>query len=283
MATSQNGWPVLSGYGDKKLVKIPYITGKVLGGDVAWVLQDFVSWFHVNIEPLDKGVDDDWGFAPRPIAGTSVISNHASGTAIDLNAVRHPMFRDTMNDATENKIRLRLKRYKGAIRWGGDYRTGRIDQMHFEVNVTQAKLKRIVDELKTGKVPPTITPTAPKPTVPRKGWPYEQMKIKTSHTAESDKAWRKVHASVGYRDESVTTNMQRWLRDRKDKNGNRYYSGIIEADHGKTPVFGPMLVKALQLFLKERKFYDGLIDGKRQSMTVQGEFKYLNFQAQYND
>lgn len=162
MATSQNGWPVLSGYSDPKLTRTPYITGKVREGDVQWILNDFVSWFHANVEALDTGIADDWGFAPRPIAGSSVISNHASGTAIDLNAVRYPMFRDNMDAAKEAKIRARLRRYSGAIRWGGDYRTGRIDQMHFEINVSPAKLKGIVAELKGGNVKPAGT-VKPKP------------------------------------------------------------------------------------------------------------------------
>lgn len=164
MATSQNGWPVLSGYSDPKLTRTPFITGKVLAGDVEWILNDFVEWFHENVEALDKGIADDWGFAPRPIAGTNVISNHASGTAIDLNAVRYPMFRDNMDAAKESKIRARLRRYSGAIRWGGDYRTGRIDQMHFEINVGPATLRGIVAGLKGGNVKPagTIKPK-PKP------------------------------------------------------------------------------------------------------------------------
>lgn len=162
MATSQNGWPVLSGYSDPKLTRSPFITGKVLAGDVEWILNDFGSWFNANIEPLDVGVADDWGFAPRNIEGSSVISNHASGTAWDWNAVRHPQFRDTMDAAKEAKIRARLRRYSGAIRWGGDYRTGRIDQMHFEINVSPARLKSIVAGLKGDTVKPVAT-VKPKP------------------------------------------------------------------------------------------------------------------------
>lgn len=142
MATSQNGWPVLSGYGDPKLTKIDHITGQVRKGAVATVLGYVVDWFDREIEDVDAG-QDDWGFAPRNISGTSTVSNHASGTAVDLNAVKHPQFRDTFSAAKKAKIRafLRGDVLRGVVRWGGDYRAGRLDQMHFEINASVAAVE----------------------------------------------------------------------------------------------------------------------------------------------
>jgi len=118
-------------------------------------------------------------------------------------------------------------------------------------------------------------PSKPKPdTKPKpskgKGWPAEPLPITSKHTAESDKAWRELMAAVGYKDSNLTTNIERWLKDLG------YYKGIIEKDHGKAPVFGRMLVEALQRFLASKNLYKRAIDGNRQGHTVQAEIKYLN-------
>lgn len=137
MARSQNGWTVLSGYSDDRLVSIPKIVGKVRGEPVSIIFTDLVETFDQTVEDVDLG-SDDWGFAPRPIRGGTTPSNHASGTAIDLNAQRHPLgARGTFASAQVAAIRRMLDRYttadgKRVVRWGGDY-TGRADEMHFEI------------------------------------------------------------------------------------------------------------------------------------------------------
>lgn len=148
MATSQNGWTVITSGSSEKLTSIPKIIGRVKKGDVATVFTDLVEFFDKNIEDVDKG-KDEWGYAFRSIRGqSSGYSNHASGTAIDLNATQHPMgARGTFSDAQEKKIRAMLKeRYLGKIRWGGDYQN-RADEMHFEVNCNAADLKKVVAHL----------------------------------------------------------------------------------------------------------------------------------------
>lgn len=137
MARSQNGWTVLDGYGDARLVNIPKIIGKVRGEPVSTIFADLVEVFDQTVEDVELG-RDDWGFAPRPIRGGTTPSNHASGTAIDLNAQRHGLgLRGTFSAAQVSAIRRLLDRYRTAagkpvVRWGGDY-TGRADEMHFEI------------------------------------------------------------------------------------------------------------------------------------------------------
>src|SRR5690606_27057234 len=81
-----------------------------------------------------RGALDDWGYAERPIRGSSVISNHASGTAIDLNATKHPLGASgTFTSTQVTRIREILAVTRNHVRWGGDY-TGRKDEMHFEIN-----------------------------------------------------------------------------------------------------------------------------------------------------
>ena len=75
---------------------------------------------------------DDWGYAYRPIRGQSTgWSNHASGTAEDLNSTKHPLGKvGTFVQAA--LIRLLLRRFRGLLDWGGDWHN-RKDEMHFEL------------------------------------------------------------------------------------------------------------------------------------------------------
>lgn len=139
---SQNGWPVLPTSrttGDLPRLRKWIVpgTGRHLyarDGSAGFLLAFLALWFHERIERLDGGVWDDWGWAVRPIRASSTPSNHGSGTAIDLNATRHPLgARGTFRRARDYvRIRARLARMGGVIRWGADY-AGRPDEMHFEL------------------------------------------------------------------------------------------------------------------------------------------------------
>ncbi|MHC6176254.1 peptidoglycan recognition protein family protein [Glutamicibacter sp. X7] len=128
-----------------------------------------------------------------------------------------------------------------------------------------------------GDAKPTGKPDKAKPKPAVKLWPEVALPVKGKHTTASHKAWVKLLADVGYKDKSLTTAIQRWLKDLG------YYKGIIEEDHGKRPVFGPMLTLALQKFLRAKGNYSKayLLDGKRQSATIKGEIKYLNSQMAF--
>lgn len=170
-ATSQNGYPA----NDESLIQTFTIPGsgrkiRLRRGAAGALLVHFASWFHANIEPLDTGQLDDWGYAERPIRGQGVqydadgnainLSNHASGTAEDLNATRHPLGkRRTFSAADAAKIRAELKNYDGCIRWGGDY-VKRADEMHYEIVRSESACRAVLDKL-TGSphIPPPPTPT----------------------------------------------------------------------------------------------------------------------------
>ena len=147
-ATSQNGWTVIPSGTDERLVRIPRILGRVRKGDVAVIFTDLVTYFDENIEDVDQG-EDDWGYAFRSIRGASTVySNHASATAVDINATRHPLGASgTFSRKQTEKIRAMLRdRYLNKVRWGGDYR-GRKDEMHFEINGSAADLRKVVAHL----------------------------------------------------------------------------------------------------------------------------------------
>jgi hypothetical protein len=132
---SQNGWTA----NDRSLIRsylIPGTTQKlaVRAGPVATVLLYVAAQFHRRVERIHVGWC--WGYAERKICGGTELSNHASGTAIDLNAPAHPLGVDekrTFTPAEIATIRKILAECSGVVRWGGDYR-GRTDAMHFEIN-----------------------------------------------------------------------------------------------------------------------------------------------------
>lgn len=151
IATSQNGWSA----NDRSVIAsytIPGTNGKVTlrKGDISVILLDLAGWFNANVETLVwPGI---WGYTEKTITGGSgkTLSNHASGTAVDLNAPKHPQGTNpTSNFSNEQiaKIRERVKLY-GSVRWGGDYLSAKKDGMHFEWigNANDAAL--VADEIR---------------------------------------------------------------------------------------------------------------------------------------
>lgn len=165
MAVSQNGWTA----NDVNLTQ-NYTIGngrqiRLRKGDAGFLLKHFADWFDAKIEDIDAGQLDDWGYAERPIRDGVELSNHASGTAMDLNATKHPLgARGTFPAAKASAIRQRLALYNGAIRWGGDY-VNRADEMHFEINADAATVKRVADKIRSQATPKPVAAPARVPTI----------------------------------------------------------------------------------------------------------------------
>lgn len=137
MTVSQNGWPA----NRRDLVSSRYVPGTrvrltVANGPAGDLLLEVAALFDLTVQDIDAGPVDDWGYAERPIRGSAAISNHASGTAIDLNATRWPLGSPAsvnLDPARIAKVRAIVAATGGVVRWGGDYQ-GRKDPMHFEIN-----------------------------------------------------------------------------------------------------------------------------------------------------
>ena len=143
MTKSQNGWPASKDEKeiDIKVFKIKGTDRKMrLQKDAGVILAAFAAEFHAQVEPIDEGVFDDWAYAYRNVRlSDSELSNHASGTAIDLNATKHPLgAQNTFTKQQAATIRELCKKY--GIRWGGDY-SKRKDEMHFEIIETPEQVK----------------------------------------------------------------------------------------------------------------------------------------------
>ena len=149
MLTSYNGWPASKDQAEIGIKSYP-VPGTLIklrcAEKVAPLLVGFAAEFHNLIEELDVGSLDDWGWAYRDVRNVpGKLSNHASGTAIDLNATRHPLGAlGTFDPGKVPMLKALTKKY--GLTWGGDYK-GRKDEMHYEISLDAAKVAALITKL----------------------------------------------------------------------------------------------------------------------------------------
>jgi hypothetical protein len=149
MALSENGWPVLPA--DSPLLytwSVPLKGGtlkiRLRHGSVGFLLCYALMLWDRWIEPVYGQLLDDWGYAYRPVRDGYRWSNHASGTAFDVNATRHPLGRVYTVALAAVWRRILAAQLGRLLRWGGDYST-RKDEMHTEVapGVTMGQIEHL--------------------------------------------------------------------------------------------------------------------------------------------
>lgn len=147
---SQNGWIA----GDRSLIVTVTVPDTdvqlpVRTGPAGQLLVAAAHRWHREVEPLIT--PGCWGYAYRQVRGsTTDLSNHASGTAIDLNAPKHPLgVAGTVTPAQRAAIHRIVGDAHGALRWGGDY-TGRVDEMHLEIVADEAACAAALPSVMTG-------------------------------------------------------------------------------------------------------------------------------------
>jgi hypothetical protein len=150
MLTSYNGWPASKDQAEIgiKSYSVPGTLIKLRCAEkVAPLLVGFAAEFHNLIEPLDVGANDDWAYAFRDVRGVpGKLSNHASGTALDLNASRH--FLGQVGTFEPGKVpMIRALAHKWGLKWGGDYQS-RKDEMHFEIRIDAVKAAALIEKIK---------------------------------------------------------------------------------------------------------------------------------------
>ena len=146
--TSPNGWPASE---DRKAIgiqsfSIPGTSLKIAcSKDVAPILIAFCKEFNELVQPIDEGQRDDWSFAFRMTRGSDkILSNHSSGTAVDLNAIKNPLGKsNTFTKDQTNTIQLLLVKY--GLAWGGKWK--RPDPMHFEIALNKAQVQNKIKQL----------------------------------------------------------------------------------------------------------------------------------------
>lgn len=133
--TSQNGWPASPRGADIGIVTVavPLRSGTKtmqVASRAAPALTEIVQWWDANVEPVTTLGSYNYREI-RGYEGSNTISNHGSGTAIDINASKHPLgATNTVSALTA--ARITAKAASLGLRWGGNYRS-RKDAMHFEV------------------------------------------------------------------------------------------------------------------------------------------------------
>lgn len=163
MPNSYNGWPASKnpasiGINPNWAPLGHKFPGGVKSGDVETVFTYLVTQLHERVEPIDRdAVKDEWGYVYKQSANSpKLVSCHASGTAIDYNATRHPNGRiRTWSPGQVAEIRKILAEC-GVIRWLGDA-TGTPDEMHFEIKGSAFDVAAAAKRL---------TSTTPAPTPP---------------------------------------------------------------------------------------------------------------------
>ena len=151
MLTSYNGWPASKDPEEIgiKSYTVPGTNRKLRCAEaVAPLLIGFAAEFHALIEPIDEGGLDEWGYCFRDVRGVvGKLSNHASGTAIDLNATKHPLGKaGTFPAEKVPMLKALAKKYR--LAWGGEWT--RPDEMHFEVCVNAEKAAKRILKLSQG-------------------------------------------------------------------------------------------------------------------------------------
>lgn len=156
MVLSQNGWPASA---DRASIGVtPFVVrsvsfpGGVKAGNVATVLAYVADQVHMRVEALVAGWC--WGHNFRAVTGGGAVSNHGSGTAVDINAPRHPYgARGTFTGVQRATIRAILDEVDNVVRWGGDY-TSTVDEMHFEVNAGATAVATVATRLRAPRPQP---------------------------------------------------------------------------------------------------------------------------------
>lgn len=154
MSTSYNGW-----YASPDLAIRPlsvagefFIPGVLDDPDVHTVLQWLAQQLHERVEPIERDnwhQSDDWGFSYRASTGDpNALSCHASGTAFDYNATRHPYGVPASANFTPAQIAEihQILEEGGVIVWGGDWNNA--DAMHFEISGNAAEVAAAADRIR---------------------------------------------------------------------------------------------------------------------------------------
>jgi len=133
--TSQNGWPASPRGSDIGIVTLSVnlrsgTKSVQVASRVADVFREMIEWWDENIEPVTQL----GGYNYREIRGyegSGTLSNHSSGTAIDINWDKHPLGSEGTFTTAQSAM-IRAKAATLGLRWGGDYK-GRKDEHHLEV------------------------------------------------------------------------------------------------------------------------------------------------------
>lgn len=157
MAKSYNGWSASPSLATVVIEPVPGVRLRVRKNkNVKSIFTYIAQQFNARVDDITRPHKaDDWGFNYRPNKNNpSSLSNHSSGTAIDLDATEHPNGVKTSKTFTAREIATVhqiLDELDGTVEWGGDYNKTP-DAMHFEIAVKPGRLGAIGRKIRKAMV-----------------------------------------------------------------------------------------------------------------------------------
>lgn len=157
MTTSYNGWPASPNRDTIHIVSVKIGTDTIIqmAAAVAPLFNFYGETYDRNIDNINGGVHNDWGWNFRPTTGGGSISCHASGTAADFDATSWPRGTNHMPYMMKEQIRALIRKINAAggktmLKWGGEWFGEYKDQMHTEMasNTSPADVHRTMDVLR---------------------------------------------------------------------------------------------------------------------------------------
>ena len=148
---SGNGWqasPIQSEIGIGIFTVVPGIRPVRLrcAAKAAPLLVAACKEWHKKVEKLEPG--EVQGYAFRDVrGGNGTLSNHASGSAVDIWPSRHPQGSESGNFTKEQQANVLAICKKYGLRSGGTYKTAKPDWMHIEIDISPAKVAELIKEL----------------------------------------------------------------------------------------------------------------------------------------
>ena len=193
MATSYNGWQASSS--PRPIGIVPLVVNGVSfvpgckSGPVHTVLSYVAHRLMTEVEPAGEGC---WGYSYRRNRNADNLSCHASGTAIDFNAPKHPNGKRGTFTPKQVAAIERILADVGVVAWGGHFH-GTPDEMHFEIHGTPGEVGAVAKRLTTAHAAPTPAP-APAPST--KEWDEMATKEEIQAVVQEvvDAAVAKLHA-----------------------------------------------------------------------------------------
>jgi hypothetical protein len=150
--TSSNGW-IASENQDEIDIKVFTVIGGAkpvklrCASAVAPLLLAACRQWNERVEKLEPGQVQ--GYAFRDVrGGAGTLSNHASGTAVDIFPARHPQGSADGNLTKDQQLAILDICKKYGLRSGGSYKNAKPDWMHIEINITPSEAAKLVASLK---------------------------------------------------------------------------------------------------------------------------------------
>jgi hypothetical protein len=186
MPKSYNGWEASSS--PAKIGIVPLIVDGVSfppgckSGPVHTVLSYVAHRLITEVEPAGEGC---WGYCYRKNRNADNLSCHASGTAFDFNAPKHPNGRRGTFTPTQVERIEQILTDVGVVAWGGHFH-GTPDEQHFEIHGTPAEV---------GAAAERLTRPLPRPNNPKE-WDEMASKeeIKEALREVNEELFAKLHA-----------------------------------------------------------------------------------------